>query len=362
MPKMSRTLLPVAARFIFFGTAFGLVGGLGLLPPEKQQEQASGIPLGQHQYCVRCLAFAPDGKMLATGGGFSDSPNEIKLWDVLTGTERATFRGNQTGIQAMAFAADGRTLATVSSERIVTLWDVATGRQRAGFPVLVPRPLQPAPVADGQTLAVAGSQGDPGSVRLWRIAAEPEPLMDAAPGPAVFSVDGRRLTVWRLAPEPGHIVADVADGADLAPLGTFDELPGVGIRDIPLGLETLTLHADPTYVWALALSPDGQTLATGGFDDTVKLWDVASGRQTATLWGHTDQVGAVAYAPDGKVLASGSHDTTVRLWSAATGEELVTLRGHTGTVTCVAFDPTGQWIASGSHDRTVRLWPVATAR
>ena len=362
MPKMSGTLLPVAARFVFFGTAFGLVGGLGLLPPEKQQEQASGILLGQHQYCVRCLAFAPDGKMLATGGGFSDTPYEIKLWDVLTGTERATFHGNQTGIQAMAFAPDGRTLATVSGDRIITLLDVATGRQGASFPALLPRSLRPVMAADGRTLALAGWHGDPGSVLLWRIASEPEPLLTAASGPAVFSADGRCLALWRLAPEPRHILADVADGPGLAPPRTFDELPVVRFRDIPLGLETLTLQADASYVWALAFSPDGQTLATGGFDETVKLWDVASGRQMATLWGHTDQIGAVAYAPDGKVVASGSHDSTVRLWSAATAEELVTFRGHGGTVTCVAFDPTGQWIASGSHDRTARLWPVATAR
>jgi len=68
---------------------------------------------------------------------------------------------------------------------------------------------------------------------------------------------------------------------------------------------------------AVAFSPDGQTLASGSNDYTVKLWDVNSGRELRSLEGHSRSVNAVAFSPDGRTLASGSADGQVRLWDAA---------------------------------------------
>jgi len=65
------------------------------------------------------------------------------------------------------------------------------------------------------------------------------------------------------------------------------------------------------------------------------------------------------YSPNGQVLASGAYDNTVKLWSATTGRGLRNLTGHTNWVTCVAFSPDGKTIASGSYDGTVRLWDVS---
>ena len=61
----------------------------------------------------------------------------------------------------------------------------------------------------------------------------------------------------------------------------------------------------------MAFSPDGKTLASGGVDDSIKLWDVATGKNTATLKGHAF---SVAFSPDGKTLASGGYDKTIKLW------------------------------------------------
>ena len=107
-------------------------------------------------------------------------------------------------------------------------------------------------------------------------------------------------------------------------------------------------------------SPDGNTLASGSSDRTVRLWDVNTGAHQRTLTGHTAAVFSVVFSPDGNTIASGSWDNTVRLWDVNTGAHQRTLTGHTGFVTSVAFSPDGNTIASGSWDNTVRLWDVNT--
>jgi WD40 repeat protein len=67
-------------------------------------------------------------------------------------------------------------------------------------------------------------------------------------------------------------------------------------------------------VWSVAFSPDGKTLASGSYDNTIKLWRVSDGRLMKTLTGHGSSVLSVAFSPDGKTLASGSEDNTIKLW------------------------------------------------
>jgi len=112
-------------------------------------------------------------------------------------------------------------------------------------------------------------------------------------------------------------------------------------------------HSD--LIHSVAVSPDGKSLATAGFDSQVKIWDLASGKKLATLSGHPGPVYCVAYRPDGKVLASSSHDKTIRLWSLAENKTTQEIKTHTDIVDQIAFSPDGKYLASCSADKSVRL-------
>jgi WD40 repeat protein len=124
-----------------------------------------------------------------------------------------------------------------------------------------------------------------------------------------------------------------------------------------IGTEMARLAAQD-WIHSVALSSDGQTLASGSYDQTVKLWDIESGQCLNTLQGHTNWVRSVTFSPDGRTLASGSSDNTVRLWDVKSGQCLNTFDGHINVVLSVALSPDGRTLASSSGDDTVRLWDI----
>ncbi|RYN98517.1 Vegetative incompatibility protein, partial [Alternaria tenuissima] len=125
-------------------------------------------------------------------------------------------------------------------------------------------------------------------------------------------------------------------------------------------LQTLKGHS--SWVYAVAFSPDGKTLASTSWDNTVKLWDAGSGKAVQTLKGHSGRVNAVAFSPDGKTLASASWDETVKVWDAGSGKALHTLKGHSSLVSAVAFSPDGKTLASASFDATVKVWDAGSGK
>ena len=121
-----------------------------------------------------------------------------------------------------------------------------------------------------------------------------------------------------------------------------------------------TLKGHSGFVRSVAFSSDGETLASGSDDYTIKLWDVASGQELKTLKGHSLKVWTIAFSPDCKMLASGSHDKTLKVWDVASGQELKTLKEHSLPVTTVAFSPDGKTLASGSWRNAIKLWDVVS--
>ena len=131
-----------------------------------------------------------------------------------------------------------------------------------------------------------------------------------------------------------------------------------------------TLDEHESTVTSVAFSPDGTTLASASFDSTIRLWEMISPQLAfnrnqdsllgggGPLRGHKGAVWSVSFSPDGNFLASGSDDETIRLWEVGTGQHSGTLTGHTDWVRSVAFSPDGTTLASGSDDGTIRLWDI----
>ena len=121
-----------------------------------------------------------------------------------------------------------------------------------------------------------------------------------------------------------------------------------------------TLEGHTDNVWSVAFNPDGRLLASGSWDQTVRLWEIETEQLLHTLTGHTGEVNSVAFSLDGDTLVSGSWDGTIRLWNPRTGAVKRTLTDHSGGVSSVAFSPDGKMLASGSADQTIILWNTTT--
>ena len=121
-------------------------------------------------------------------------------------------------------------------------------------------------------------------------------------------------------------------------------------------IHTLTGHKN--LISSVAFSPNGEVIASGSDDKTIKLWQVQDGQEIVTLAGHANSVHTVVFSPDGKILASSSHDKTIKLWRMKDAQEIRTLSGHINSVYGLAFSPDGETVASSSWDKTIKLWRV----
>jgi|GEM_PF-1588083 len=334
------------------------------------------------------VSIAPDGSILAT----VDDDGSISLRDTVTLALRNTFRSERC--RSLAFAADGRTLATALASGEVVLWDSRDGRQLGSLRGHHGEVTDVAFAPGDRTLAAAGRDG---TVKLWNLAArrvtasaelKPEPacpwsVVYSASGDILAVADGRPdtpgiVTLWdaeshrNLRTLEGHDrgVASVALSHDgrLVASGGFDQT--VRMYDGITGSLLYVLDGLDGVVTDLAFSPDDSLLATAGEANALTLWDAATGAEKARLGEFQGRIQSVAFSPDGRfiaavggVFANGpAARGEVKVWDLTSNRPRDGFQGHTRGVVALAFSPDGSTLATGGVDESIRLWDLSTAR
>jgi WD40 repeat protein len=340
------------------GDRLAASGARGLVVWDLNRE-AEPKQLATHSLLTSAVAFARD--TLAASG----PDGTIHLWDVGSGRLRHTLRGHTAPVGALAFAPDGRQLASGAADSTLRLWDVASGAEEAVLPHLGQWVSWLAFDQEGRYLTQAG-----GYTYVWDVRARTAVAFLTGGGGSGgwFTADGPALL---LGTRTGAVLLCTVAEIERARAAAAGSVPGV----VPTGPARVDLrttvvpggHIDA--IWGMAASPDSRWIATAGHDATVKLWDAQTWTLARTLTGHLTMVWGVAFSPDSRYVAAGSVRGTdgqytgqIRVWEVATGQQLHLFAGHRHLVRAVAFHPSRPWLASGSSDGSVILWDLAAGR
>jgi WD40 repeat protein len=301
------------------------------------------LSLSGHRGEVTCVAYRPDGRRLVS----ADKAGTVIVRDANTGQNLLTFAGHKDTIWSVTFSPSGRRLATAGNDGTVGIWAANSGRKIHALVHEGPM-TSIAWSPDGQHLVSACQDG---TVRVW----------NALTGEPLGRLEGKAVNIQEVAFSP--------DGRSVA--GSSFRFQVQGGRPVYLGQvkawnlstrkEMFSAEGHTDRVLSLAFSPDGQYLASGSEDRTIRIWTAATGQKVHTLRGHTELVRRIAFHPDGRRLASAAWDGTVRVWEVPDGQEVMTLRGHSGPVNGIAFSPDGTRLASAGADQTVRVWDATTS-
>jgi WD40 repeat protein len=289
-----------------------------------------------HKGAVTAVAFSSNNRLLASGS----VDNSVKLWDAATGKELLTLAGHQARVTGVAFSPDGKRLATSSGDRTVRVWDTTSAKEllclegHAGPVTCVAFSTDGRLVAGGgEDTVVCVWEADTGR-KAREFTDHRRPI-----GAVAFSSDAKEVASISRGPKGELLVWETASGG--------------------------TIFSQRDKLWtSVAFAPDGQRLASGGFEGpgatgirkpAIHVWELGAREPIKSLVGHEDAITQVAFRHDGKQLVSSSFDQTVRLWDVSKGSEIKTFQEEAAALSA-AFSPDGLRVASGSEDGTVKIW------
>jgi serine/threonine protein kinase/WD40 repeat protein len=250
-----------------------------------------------HTHVVSSVALDAAAERAVSGGW----DGKVLLWDVATGEQLGGFEGDKT-VRGVAISPDGKRVAAAGGDKVVRLWDGVADKK-----------LHPLHTHHDHWDLVSG---------------------------VAFAKEGRLLFS---ASHDGTVRGWSTGGAGRQVIFLHDDAGPLGKMD------------------CLAVSPDGRLLLCGGQDKVVHLWDLEKQEHAGAFKGHTEPVTGVAFAGNGQVVASGSGDGTVRIWKLPGGEALHQLT-LPAAVQSVALARDGKRALAGCRDGTVRLWDVGGER
>ncbi|HMC65359.1 MAG TPA: hypothetical protein VKI65_10515 [Gemmataceae bacterium] len=369
----------------------------------------------RHASRVYTLCYFPDGKTLVSAG------RTIRLWDVANGKALRQLWCQHSTIFCVAVSPDGRMIAEIGTapgagpDDVIHLRDATTGKEVGQLPgdnswdAVHGKALQPVPrhlslvafAPDGKTLASAsnpfpgrgrGAAERAGVIRLWDISSKKElRTFQSGAGPVrslQFSPSGT-LLAWA-GDDPLLVLEDVAKGKELgrfklphgsygagalspdgkvvalgrcelvpSPTGGTDVDCSVEFQDLASGRLLRRFKVNPNRIFALSFSPDGETLASAGGDNRIRLWEAATGRPALPLQGHVSGITALAFGPEGRELVAADRGGSVRVWEPATGKELRVLGKTPNSQLGIALSRDGKILALAAGPR---LWDMATGK
>jgi WD40 repeat protein len=335
-----------------------------------------------------CIALSADGQRVVCG----TLDGVLHCWDSTTGEELTPLDGHTATVNSVAFAPNGKMLASAASDQTARLWDLRDGhevRRLAGDLGRLSRVGVRSRVS-----ALAYSQDRPELVeagapfRIWdplsgkEVGRHGQLDLDVELKSAVISVDGktaaglfldRRIEIWGRSRKlhswsvedrwSNDCLAISSDGRLLA-LGTDRGVPGkasaaIEIWDTQTCRKTDEWRTGQDNVFALAFTADNKQLASSGNRD-IQLWQLPGRRVLRRLpvAGSRDTC-ALAFSCDARILAVAAPDHSIRVFEVLTGGERRCYRGHRGAVKSLCLDSGCRYLASGSKDSTVLVWDLA---
>lgn len=283
---------------------------------------------------AECVAFSPDGAILAAGG----NEKEIRVFDVTTGKLLRTLQGHTDTIRSLSFSPDGKTIVSGSDDKSIKLWDAATGKLLTSLDGQGDQVMAVAFSPDGRTFA---SGCEDGLAKIFDAASNRELLTlkghDGGVDSLSFAKDGKKLAT-----------------------GGFDGT--VKIWDTSSGKDEQTIKTDLKQVESLDYSPDGKNV-TAASEMAVQTYDAATGKPLRCIRDAelmpAGIIHGLAYSPDGRTLATGQANKLIMLYDTTTAQPVRILTGHREPVRAVAFSANGNLLASAGEDDILRLWDVA---
>jgi len=255
-----------------------------------------------HADVVRGLAFSPDGSILAAAGGVPGEGGEVKLWNVETGAAMQTYQGHADCIYGFAWRPASQQFATTSYDKTVKLWTRDKTAPAADLKEHADAVFAAVYTANGKLLATASADR---SIKVW----------DAATGKRLYTLAGHTEMVTSLAAHPT---------ADQIASGSADKTVRVWNLNADNGQQAKSFSGPADVVTDVRFSADARLLAAATNDGKVFLWEWAADRHLRTIEDIGDAALALAFHPNGETLAVGGYDGSVKLYKVADGALVTT--------------------------------------
>ncbi len=346
------------------GIATTIAGGVGyylLTRPRLQSRLLYTYRI--HTSGTFALAWSPDGTRIASISrdkptGFNGARPDtewdktIQVWDASSGRQLLVYRGHNLIPRSISWSPDSASILS-SDVSTTQVWQANTGAliwQTSSAVVVAP--WSP----DGTRIVLQDVNTRVRSVYrtdTW----SPVPIS----WPSQFG-----NLAW--SPDSTRIVGGYTDtDTEVHPWRQFQRIAVWQATGGKVLWDIVSLE-DLSYLYGLAWSPDGSRIVSCGTKPTVlfasnggvRIWDAATGRLVLTYTGHDQSADlrAVAWSPNGKYIASGGSDNTIQVWDAATGIHLLTYQGHSGWINCLAWSPDSARIASGDFNGPIQVWQI----